>query len=120
MAGGFGLQFFAVDAKSAAFIVVFNTVAVSIYAEQNLVAADFKIFRQSAKCRRACACIAWHHIGHQRLKIGASKVVNQGVHQGSNVLLGVTSKSNLSVVLPLELEPQSRSAEHTQAERPAQ
>ncbi len=46
------MQFFAVDAKSAAFVVVFNPVAVAIYAEQNVMAADFKIFGQSAKCRR--------------------------------------------------------------------
>ena len=47
--------------------------------------------------------------------MGPSKVVNQGVHQGSKVLLGMTSEPNLPVALPLKVEPQSCSAEHAHA-----
>jgi hypothetical protein len=52
--------------------------------------------------------------------MGPSKVVNQGVHEGSHVLLGMTSEPNLSIVLPLKIEPDGRSAEHTQTKGPAQ
>ena len=114
-ARSFDLNLMGIKAKTAALIVFFDAVFIAIYAEQYLPCRHIKIFRCTTKLAGAMGVLRTIVDQAAAVKMGASKVVHQGVHQNTAFLLCTTALQNLFAVLPLKIDPKRGCAQHTQA-----